>query len=398
VSKIKAKTAAIIIILLGVIGVVDAGILTYDHQKFSLGDAAGTVCEPGGGCAAVRSSPLSAVPLGKYRPVLPISLLGMACYLVVIGLGVMRLRNPDDPHAGRLLLGIGVLSTLYSAVLFGYSIASLGKVCPYCVVLYVIGLAVLVVSAMSLGESFGDWLKGVWGSLKSKAGAGAFVGFAALTFAGYNVYASPINDQLESAIGKLTAEARKLPTQPAVTLDVQGRPFEGAADGVVHIVKFADYECPHCGGLFKAVHEVAKKHPGKVKVTMMNFPLSNVCNPKMKRPFHKNACMLAYAGECAHKQGKWEKIAGWLYDNARGIKQEVVVEEARRLGLDIPKFEACMKAPETDAQIKTDIETGIAAGVRATPTFFVNGRKVEGGRPPEVLEAIVDAFLQAEAK
>ncbi len=392
-TKIKAKTAGIAFILLGVIGVVDAGILTYDHQKASLGQADATVCEPGGGCAAVRSSPMSAVPLGRSRPALPIALLGMVCYLVVIGLGVMRLRRPDNEHAPRLLLAIGVLATAYSAVLLWYSVATLGKVCPYCVVLYMVGLGVLVVAAMSLSESLGRWVKRVWRSAVSKTGLAAALSFTAMSFAGYSVYAAPLQDMLQTAMGKLTAQARELPGQPEVSLDVTGRPFEGLQDAEVHIVKFADYECPHCGSMFTELHRLVDANRGALRVTMMNFPLSSTCNPRMPREFHKNACLLARAGECAHRQGKWGDIAGWLYGDGRSANKVALRTEAERLGMDGSAFSDCLEDPETDAQIKRDIEVGVGAGVRATPTFFVNGRKVEGGRPPEVLQIIIDGFL-----
>lgn len=398
VSKLSARTAAIAAIVLGLLGVIDAGVLTYDHQMAALGQVDSTVCEPGSGCAAIQSTAMSSIPLGRYRAKLPIALLGMACYLVVIGLGVGRLRRPSNVHIPRLLLTVGILSTLYSFVLFAYSLIKVGTLCPYCVGLYIIALALLAVGWLSAGEPLGASVKGLWAGVRSSAGIASVVVFIVLTGAGYAVYSSPINAELSTKYGELEQQARELPNQAEVKIDVAGRPFEGPKDAPIHIVEFADYECPHCGGLYKMLHEAAEKRPGKIRITMMNFPLSNVCNPNMRSEFHTRACLLAYGGECAHQQGRWKDIAAWLYDNGKSADAASVLAEAKRLGMDGETFDACLKDPATKAQVLKDIETGVSAGVEATPTFFINGRIIEGGRPPEVIDAALDAFLARSKK
>lgn len=67
------------------------------------------------------------------------------------------------------------------------------------------------------------------------------------------------------------------------------------------------------------------------------------------------------------------------------------------LGLDPRTFRACLASTETIRAVEESVQQGTRLGVVATPTFFINGRKVEGARGAEVFEEIIDEELKLSA-
>ena len=89
----RARNATIIIALASLVGLVDAAVLTWDHQAHQMDPhAESTVCARGQGCEIARSHPLSEVSLGDDRPGLPISLLAVGAYLAFLSLALRRWR------------------------------------------------------------------------------------------------------------------------------------------------------------------------------------------------------------------------------------------------------------------------------------------------------------------
>ncbi len=66
------------------------------------------------------------------------------------------------------------------------------------------------------------------------------------------------------------------------------------------------------------------------------------------------------------------------------------------MGLDPKGFERCMVSDETRARLDADIAFAASVGVRGTPVFLVAGRKVEGGRSPEMIQAMLQSVRQAD--
>ncbi len=394
----KPKVAAILIAVLGLVGLVDSGVLTYDHQAWLL-DPAGQagVCAEGSGCEISRTSRYSSVPVPGGRPRLPISLLGLACYAAVIGLAILRLRRIDNVDAARLHVLIGILSVVYSAFLAGVSLVQQGQFCPYCVVLYAVNVGILVVGLLSLPGGAREAVSKLGPAVVSRAGVTAAMVFLAALVGSYIVYAGPVAESRAARDKALVAEARLVGELPTVALSTTGRPTLGRPDAPVHIVEFADFQCPHCRTLFESLHDLLEARPEDVRVTLMHFPLDNACSPIMDRAFHGAACRLAFIAECAHRQGQFAAAAEWAFDVGAGsepdLSREVLRRKAGDLGIDADRFVSCVETGEPRDAVVADIVAGAEAGVRATPTFFVNGRKVEGARPVTHLEAMVDGLL-----
>jgi protein-disulfide isomerase len=393
----KARNATIVIALAALIGLIDAGLLTWDHQAHRIDPTIeSSVCGHGEGCDIARFHPLSEISLGSERPGLPISLLAIGAYLACLSLAIRRWRFRQERDGPRLLLAIALGSALYSFFLAFISLMIQGTLCKLCSVLYAVNFVLLVASVIGLGESASSWASGIVDSVISRAGAAATVAMIAALIGGYALYAPPVAEAQAARVQALIDEAQNLPAQPILAVDVSGRPSTGPAEAPVHVVEFADFGCGHCRMLFTQLHQYMAAHPGEMRMTFVNYPLNSDCNPAMSKPYHAAGCTLAAASECAHAQGKWEAMVPHLFNRASELDSSGLLALAASLGLDGDAFHTCMNDPATAARVTADAELGVQVGVDGTPTFLLNGRRVIGGRPLPVLEAMIAAIKEAK--
>jgi protein-disulfide isomerase len=169
-------------------------------------------------------------------------------------------------------------------------------------------------------------------------------------------------------------------------------PTDGAK---VVIVKFNDYQCPPCRLTFMQYKSVLEKfkttHPGEVKFITKDFPLDPECNTGGPHPA---GCEAAAAVRMARLKGKAEALEDWLFANQARMTPELVKEGVRDVA-GVTDFDARYQAVLD--QVRADIKYGHSLGVNRTPTFFINGRKIEGGLEPQFFEAAIESEL-ASAK
>jgi protein-disulfide isomerase len=148
-------------------------------------------------------------------------------------------------------------------------------------------------------------------------------------------------------------------------------PTLGPAKAPVTIVEFADYQCPYCHQAQQSVDEILSRYAGKVRFVHRDFPIDGL---------HARATPAARASRCAGEQGKfWEYHRGLL--TASGDLSDADFKaRAQALRLDGAAFAACLALDSKDAAIKESVEAGSKLGVSATPTFFVNGRRMVGSK------------------
>lgn len=147
----------------------------------------------------------------------------------------------------------------------------------------------------------------------------------------------------------------------------------GAVNGTVTLVKFVDFQCPACRAYEPVVKQVMAENPTTLKVVHRNFPLTQI---------HKNALPAAIAAEAAGLQGKFWEMSDMLYEkqtewggalNAR----DYFLTYATTLGLDTQKFQADLSDASLESRILAEYKEGIRLQVQGTPTFFLNGKKLE---------------------
>jgi len=157
-------------------------------------------------------------------------------------------------------------------------------------------------------------------------------------------------------------------------LHVGTSPSLGPEDAKITLIEFADFECPSCRQLDLVLRELLPRHP-EVRLVFKHYPLTDI---------HPWAMTAAIASQCAYQQSPaafW-KIHDAIFDGQDVISPSNVWDKmldlANQQGLNAEFYKACMINPETASQVKATIEEGHALSITATPTTFVNARRVVG--------------------
>ena len=168
------------------------------------------------------------------------------------------------------------------------------------------------------------------------------------------------------------------------------------ADGAkVLIVKFNDYQCPACKVTFETYKQILPKYTGngQVKYIVKHYPLEPECNPSVPGGNHYASCEAAASVIMAKSKGTADKLEDWIFSHIGppALTPDQVKEAARTVG-GITDFDA--QYARAKEEIKTDAGLGQLLGVRSTPTFFINGRKLEQVLPAQYFEVLIQLELQ----
>lgn len=125
------------------------------------------------------------------------------------------------------------------------------------------------------------------------------------------------------------------------------------------------------------------QYPEKVKLVFKNFPLRS-------QGFSAQSAVAAFA---ADRQGKFWEFHDLLFKNYASINNDKIQEIAKILGLNMEKFNKDIKNPALKAKVTRDLRDGARAGVRSTPTLFVNGWRLQD-RSLEGVKARIEKELE----
>lgn len=171
-------------------------------------------------------------------------------------------------------------------------------------------------------------------------------------------------------------------------IDLTGIGYDdGNPNASVVVVNFSDFGCPFCGTFARETYPtLAREFVGTGKVFFKYVPFVMGMFP--------NGDKAARAAECAADQGKFTAMHDRLYaDQAawrRGSSPAAVFQQAgSAIGLDRPGFDACYADGRTDSRTAAATDRATRLGVRATPSFFVGDRLVEGALPLEQFRALL---------
>src|SRR3989338_6663483 len=184
-----------------------------------------------------------------------------------------------------------------------------------------------------------------------------------------------------TASGK-SGGATKIDRAKLETLD---DPFLGRPGAPIVIVEFIDFKCPNCKAAAPIIHQVADRYGSKVKIVVRDFPAESL---------HPGATYLSELAYCAGQQKHFWQMHDVLYDNQDTLPEVLAPEDiqalADRAGVDAAALSLCAKSAEAIRKVKNNYFAGLSFGVRGTPTFFINGQKVEGVVPFEEWEKYLD--------
>ena len=168
-----------------------------------------------------------------------------------------------------------------------------------------------------------------------------------------------------------------------VNLGAAGHPTLGPKNAPVTVIEFADFQCPFCKRSEDAVMAIHQKYGDRIQLVFMDFPLS----------FHPHAMPAANAARCAEAQGKFWQYHDALFGDQSKLEPGDLKATAKKLGLDMTKFNACFDKSQYDQAIQKDLEEGHRLNVNGTPTFFIDGREIVGAQPTENFVSIIDQEL-----
>jgi protein-disulfide isomerase len=162
----------------------------------------------------------------------------------------------------------------------------------------------------------------------------------------------------------------------------------GGHDAPVQIVEFADFECPYCAEIRKTLRIVEQRHPGKIAISYVHFPIRG----------HRFAVPAARVAECANDQGRFEAMYDRLFEWQDQFGLKPWDDYAAAAGVpDMATFDACIKKTDPVPRVEEGKALGAKLNVQATPTIIINGWKL--GKPPaeQELDQMVQRILAGKS-
>jgi protein-disulfide isomerase len=139
----------------------------------------------------------------------------------------------------------------------------------------------------------------------------------------------------------------------------------GVAHAPVTVVEYGDFECPNCKQAAPTVKLLLGRFSDQVRLVYRHFPLEEV---------HPHALLAAQAAEAAGAQGRFWPMHDLLFENQHHLKQRQLRSYAEKLELDMERYDSEMKDELYLQRVREHVEGGNRGGVRATPTFYINGK------------------------
>lgn len=181
---------------------------------------------------------------------------------------------------------------------------------------------------------------------------------------------------------KIQYTDQEIVTEPSITfID----PTLGSADAPVTIVNFGDHECDACTILDETLITLsADAFPDQLRLVWKDMPNTSQ---------HKESLNAAVAARCAGDQGKFWEYHTLLMTNHNSLSAELYTTLATNLGLKMSTFSSCLSNQTPAPIIQQSYEEGLALGISATPTIFINGARYTGSMDSGTLKAIIRQAL-----
>lgn len=171
--------------------------------------------------------------------------------------------------------------------------------------------------------------------------------------------------------------------------------YYGKADSPVTLTEFVDFQCEACYGYYPYVKQVKEQYKDKVRFQVRYFPISSG---------HQFAMQAARSAEAAARQGKFWEMHDKIFEGQKQWEQtkdpqSYFDEYAKSIGLNMEKFKTDRISSEVSDVINKDLKDVQDIGGSGTPTFTLNGKKIENpGASLEELSAVLDKALEQIGK
>jgi len=186
---------------------------------------------------------------------------------------------------------------------------------------------------------------------------------------------------------------QRFPKRPSIDynkvydIKIGKSPVRGGKDAKVTLVEFSDFQCPYSQRAQPLIQTLLKAYPEDLQHVYKNFPLG----------FHKEALPAAKACLAADMQGKFWEMEELVFKNPKKLKDEDLKGYAKKIGLDMERFEKYYKGEEVEKRVKEDMTAAKKAQVTGTPTLFLNGKRVKN-RSEEAMKEEIKSILVGKQK
>lgn len=306
---------------------------------------------------------------------IPISFFG-----IIVGLLFIFAALMPSPALEKTASAVSKYNFIGCVALFIFSLVSLGSLCPFCTVYYLLSGICFYLLWKHGHNSWGPDAKvaGLWSIVLL---AGAF--FMYQHTAGKEDTQNKLNASIVEQYRKL-ASAGDPDVESPYKLHLSSKTF---AEAPIRISVFSDFQCPFCKVVADQMHELARRYPGKVNIQYIFYPLDAKCNSNVKGRFHEHACDAAMLAACDEK--KFAQVHDEIFDQQDQLPKGVLKEIA-----DKHSLKGCMENTDIKNKVISAINQGAKYNLKSTPTIIINGKKIEGTIPNGQFFAIFNDILQ----
>lgn len=224
---------------------------------------------------------------------------------------------------------------------------------------------------------------------------GIVTGIAIIAIIGVFNFSSKEDDNPKSNIeAKNETGTAKQQSKGAIKIAInENDHIKGDKDAPITLVEFSDFQCPYCKKFNPTMGKIMEDYSGMVRLIYRHYPLD----------FHQNAQKSAEASECAGEQGKFWEYLDKAFANSEGdgtgLNDADLKKYSTELQLDANKFDQCLASGKFAEKVKSDLKSGIDAGIKGTPgTVLIdqagNTQLISGALPYEQVKAKIDAVLK----
>lgn len=160
--------------------------------------------------------------------------------------------------------------------------------------------------------------------------------------------------------------------------------IQGNANAPITLVKYGDYECPHCGRAYPILKAVQRHFGNRLRFIFRNFPLAEA---------HHLAEPAAEAAEFAGAYKRYWEMHDLIYENQDSLSIPLLLDLAQTLGLSVTGLELAIEKKLYEPKIRKDFLGGVRSGVNGTPTFFINNERYNGSWEFEELVSAIDSVV-----
>ncbi len=172
--------------------------------------------------------------------------------------------------------------------------------------------------------------------------------------------------------------------------------FQGAPNASVTLVEYGDYECPHCGRAHPIVKRVQKRLGNRLTFVFRNFPLAEI-HPHATHAAEATESVAVLGGPNAY-WAMHDLVFEHQHEGAAALSDAGLARLAGMAGVDGKVVLDDLAKERYRDRVREDFMSGVRSGVNGTPTFFINGVRMDGSWNEEDLVAALELAARTSLK